>query len=135
MPTATQPRQKRATSRRKVARPRRPRKPSKPLRMSSPEAQRTLIDEIDDRQEALLNDLTALNARVEALLNDCLAAREEQRLAEEADTGEAAVSTPPETKRGDNFRRQDRVTSGATLAGPNVLISQSPAAASAPQEC
>jgi hypothetical protein len=27
------------------------------------------------------------------------------------------------------------VTSGATLAGPNVLISQSPAAASAPQEC
>ncbi|HRX82135.1 MAG TPA: hypothetical protein P5307_23875 [Pirellulaceae bacterium] len=135
MPTATQSRQKRSTTRRKVARPRRPRKPSKPLRMSSPEAQRTLIDEIDDRQEALLNDLTALNARVEALLNDCLAAREEQRLAEEADTGEGAVTTPAETKSQDGFRRQDQATSGTTLAGPNVLISQSPAAASTPQEC
>lgn len=80
--------------------------------MSTPEAQRTLIDEIDDRQEALLNDLSSLNARVEAVLNECLAAREQQRLAEED------VDDPP-----------------STLAGPNVLISQSPAAASVPQEC
>ena len=111
MPTATQPRQRRTTTRRKVTRPRRPRKPSKPLRMSSPEAQRTLIDDIDDRQEALLNDLATLNARVEALLNECLAAREQHRAVEE-------VIEPP-----------------STLAGPNVLISQSPAAASVPQEC
>lgn len=79
--------------------------------MNSPDAQRTLIDEIDDRQEALLNDLSSLNARVEALLNECLAARDQQRQAEEM------IDEP------------------STLAGPNVLISQSPAAASAPQEC
>ena len=78
--------------------------------MSTPEAQRTLIDEIDDRQEALLNDLASLNARVEALLNECLANREQQRLAEE--------DLEP-----------------ASLAGPNVLISRSPAITSAPQEC
>ncbi len=79
--------------------------------MSSPESQRTLIDEIDDRQEVLLNDLSTLNARVEALLNECLAAREQQRLAEEE------ISEP------------------STLGGLNVLISQSPAVASVPQEC
>ena len=79
--------------------------------MSSAESQRTLIDEIDDRQEVLLNDLSTLNARVEALLNECLAAREQQRLAEEE------ISEP------------------STLGGLNVLISQSPAVASVPQEC
>ena len=79
--------------------------------MSTPEAQRTLIDEIDDRQEALLNDLASLNARVEALLNECLASREQERLAEEED------SEP------------------ASLAGPSVQIFQSPAAISDPQEC
>ena len=105
MPTATQPRQKRSTAKRKATRRNRPRRPRKPLRMSTPEAQRTLIDEIDDRQEALLKDLASLNERVEALLNDCLATREQQRLAEEE------ISGP------------------ATLAGPDVLISQSPAAA------
>ena len=51
--------------------------------MSSPESQRSILDEIDDRQEALLHDLACLNARVETLLNDCLAAREQQRSAEE----------------------------------------------------
>ena len=112
MPTATQSLRNRSTAKRKVARPRRPRRSGKPLRMSTPEAQRTLIDEIDDRQEALLNDLESLNARVEALLNECLAAREQQRLAEEA------VADPP-----------------SSLAGPNVLISQSLAEASVPQEC
>ncbi len=111
MPTATHPLQKRSTARRKVARPRRPRRTSKPLRMSSPEAQRTLIDEIDDRQEVLLNDLASLNARVEALLDKCLASREEQR------------------------RAEDEIDGPSSLAGPNVLISQSPSAASAPQEC
>lgn len=110
MPTATQPVRKRSTIRRKVARSR-PRRPGKIPRMSTPEAQRTLIDDIDDRQEALLNDLDSLNARVEALLGECLAAREQQRLAEEE------ISEP------------------SSLAGPNVLISQSPAAAAAPQEC
>lgn len=79
--------------------------------MSTPEAQRTLIDEIDDRQEALLNDLASLNARVEALLNECLAAREQQRQAEEM------IDEP------------------STLAGPNVPIFQSPEVISAPQEC
>lgn len=80
--------------------------------MSSPDEQRTLIDEIDERQEALLNDLSSLNARVEALLNDCLAAREEQRKAEE-----------------------EIVDGPSSLVGPNVQISQSPAAISTPQEC
>ena len=111
MPTATQPRPKRATAKRKSARPRRPGNPRKPLRMSTPEAQRTLIDDIDDRQEALLNELASLNARVEALLNDCLATREQQRLAEAEDA------------------------EPSSLAGPNVRIFQSPAAVSVPQEC
>ena len=70
-----------------------------------------MIDDIDDRQDVLLNDLATLNARVEALLNECLATREQQRLAEEED------SEP------------------SSLAGPNVLISQSLAAAAALQEC
>ena len=111
MPTATQPRRKRSTAKRKVARPRRPQRLGKPVRMSTPEAQRTLIDEIDDRQDALLNDLTSLNARVEALLNDCLAARERERLAEED------IDEP------------------STLAGPNVQTFQLPAVILAPQEC
>ena len=85
--------------------------------MTSPEAERSLIDEIDDRQEALLNDLASLNTRVEALLNDCLAAREQERLAGEADLEPLLVP------------------GSATLAGPSVLISQSPAAVAAPQEC
>lgn len=83
MPTATQPRPKRITAKRKSARRFRPRKPRQPIRMSTPEAQRTLIDEIDDRQDVLLNELASLNSRVEALLNECLATREEQRRAEE----------------------------------------------------
>ena len=111
MPTSTPPRRKRSATKRKAALPRRPRRPSKPLRMSSPEAQRTLIDDIDDRQEVLLNDLSSLNARVEALLNECLAAREQQRQAQEE------LDVP------------------STLAGPNVRICQSPVAASVPQEC
>ena len=112
MQTATQSRRKRSTTKSKRDRPRRPQRARKPLRMSTPEAQRSLIDEIDDRQETLLNDLAALNARVEALLNECLATREQQRLAEEGN-----ADAP------------------STLSGPSVLISQSLAAAAVPQEC
>lgn len=50
--------------------------------MSSPAVQRTLIDEIDERQNHLLDEIDALNARVEALLNQCLATR-----GADADTG------------------------------------------------
>jgi hypothetical protein len=59
--------------------------------MCTPEAQRTLIDDIDDRQDILLDDLATLNARVEALLNECLATREQQRRAEEDESEPAAV--------------------------------------------
>ncbi len=59
--------------------------------MTTPDAQRTLIDEIDERQDALLNDLASLNVRVEALLNDCLATREQQRLAEEEEAEPASA--------------------------------------------
>ena len=88
MPTATQPRLKRATAKRKRTRPRTARKP---LRMSTPADQRTLIDEIDERQDVLLNELASLNARVEALLNDCLATREQQRVAEEEEAEPAST--------------------------------------------
>lgn len=103
--------------------------------MSTPEAQRTLIDEIDDRQEALLNDLASLNARVESLLDECLAAREQQRLAEEADSEVGPTLAPLATTSEDNSDQQDQAAPETSLAGPNVLISQSPAVTSAPQEC
>ena len=111
MPSSTPLRHKRAVSKRKAARPRRPRNPGKLLRMSSPEDQRTLIDEIDERQETLLHELDSLNARVEALLDECLAARQQERV--EAEELEAP----------------------ANPAGPNVLTCRSLAAAAAPQEC
>ena len=78
--------------------------------MSTPEAQRTLIDEIDDRQNELLEQLAALNTRVEELLNTCLQAREQERV----DAGEGESSIP---------------------GGPNAPISQSPEVTADPQEC
>jgi hypothetical protein len=79
--------------------------------MSTPESKRSLIDEIDDRQNDLLNQLATLNARVESLLDTCLQAREEERMDVETRDG-----TP-------------------IPGGPNVPISQLPEAAVAPQEC
>ena len=79
--------------------------------MSTPESQRSLIDEIDDRQEELLKQLAELNARVETLLDSCLKARDEERVDPQPADGSAIPG------------------------GPNVQICQSPAATSSPQEC
>lgn len=135
MPTETQLRRKRLTRKRKVVRPRRPRRPAKIPPMSSPDAQRTLIDEIDERQESVLNDLVSLNARVEELLNECLATREEQRLADEADTIVESVLTPDSAGVDLESEVPESTATTITLVGPNVLTSQSLAGASAPQEC
>ena len=79
--------------------------------MSTPESQRSLIDEIDDRQEQVLQQLAELNGRVEALLDSCLKARDQERVDPESGPGESIPG------------------------GPNVRIYQSPSAAASPPEC
>ncbi len=116
MPTKTKTlpttsRSRRPAVRRTKIREQRPTSLSSKRLMTSPEAQRSLIDDIDDRQEALLSELEALNARVEQLLDECLASRDRERLAE---AGDNAETTP---------------------ADPGAPISQWPATASALQEC
>ena len=44
--------------------------------MTTPSNQVQLIDELESRQNDVLDRLAELNARVEGLLNDCLAARD-----------------------------------------------------------
>ena len=44
--------------------------------MSDPARQLTVIDEIDNRQNEVLNQLDALNARVEELLKECVPSHE-----------------------------------------------------------
>ena len=47
--------------------------------------QRALIEDLDTRQNDVLDRLAELNARVESLLNECLAARDEALKAAEAE--------------------------------------------------
>jgi hypothetical protein len=48
--------------------------------------QRELIEDLDTRQNDVLDRLAELNARVESLLNECLAARDEALKAAEVET-------------------------------------------------
>lgn len=60
--------------------------------MTSPTNQGHLIDELESRQNDVLNRLAELNARVEGLLNECLAARD-ARL-QEMDKSKPTVAPP-----------------------------------------
>jgi len=59
--------------------------------MTTPDAERSLLDQIDARQDELLAELDRLNERVEALLSDCLRTREADRLASPAADSRAVV--------------------------------------------
>ncbi len=85
--------------------------------MSSPRQQASLIDELDARQNDVLDRLAELNARVETLLRSCLELRE-------TSAEELAASEPGS----DNQRPFNP-------AGPTAPICQSPAAAETPPEC
>lgn len=50
--------------------------------MSDPVRQLTVIDEIDNRQNEVLNQLDELNARVEQLLKECTPNREQEEAVE-----------------------------------------------------
>lgn len=61
--------------------------------MTSPNNQASLIDELESRQNDVLDRIAELNARVEDLLNECLVARD-ARLKEETDREQAASMQP-----------------------------------------
>jgi hypothetical protein len=76
--------------------------------------QRDLIEDLDTRQNDVLDRLAELNARVESLLNECLAARDEALKAAETETAAPQIS---------------RMITRADPGGP---ICQSPSIISAP---
>lgn len=97
------------TTKRRPKRRSRPKRPTKKFcRMTSPEDEQSLIDQIDRRQTELLDQLAELNVRVETLLSEWTESRTEERI------DEAEPASP---------------------AGPSAPTFQLPSAAEAPQEC
>ena len=82
---------------------------------NAPSEERTLLQELDERQDHVLEELTKLNQRVETLLNECL---DRSGPGGQPTVGEGCGSgIPPAIIPGD----------------PNALISQSPESIAVPQ--
>ena len=107
------------TTKRRRKRRSRPKRPTKKFcRMTTPEDEQTLIDQIDLRQTELLDQLAALNSRVESLLEEWTQTRDENRVDE---------------NRVDEVRVDE--VEPASPAGPSAPTFQLPSANAAPQEC
>ena len=62
--------------------------------MNAPSEQRTLLEEIDARQDEVLEKLAELNERVESLLRECLAAFRDGEPQPEASLPPGGVAAP-----------------------------------------
>lgn len=98
MPTTTRRPKRRSHSKR----------PAKKLRMTTPDPDESLIEQIDLRQNELLDQLSDLNGRVESLLKEWTQSRDDERV----DQAEAA-----------------------SPSGPSAPTFQSPVTDAAQQEC
>jgi hypothetical protein len=82
--------------------------------------QRELIEDLDGRQNDVIERLAQLNSRVESLLNECLTARNQ-------------ASKAVDTYSGPIIRHEaSSISASAILSDPSAPISQSPATGAGP---